>query len=217
MHKTSTLLGTTAVVAVAAAVAIPVLSGAKAASDQSQTLRFYDKPAAMTLTQASGKVISRPPYPRPQPGDTLDVYSVDYVGSHAHHAKPWTMSNHLRCTFKQGPPVCDSTLATGNSLLVFDGNKIVGGTGAYLRATGRVLSNKALPGSANGSDIVVQVGHASHVTARDAGASAIATAETADTGARLDHRGLKDGPRLSGLADVGARLDHRGLRTSRQP
>jgi len=51
-------------------------------------------------------------------------------------------------------------------------------------------------------------------TARDTGASPITAAETADTGARLDHRGLRDAAWLSGLAETGARLDHRGLRAS---
>jgi len=45
--------------------------------------------------------------------------------------------------------------------------------------------------------------------------NASASAETADTGARLDHRGLHDAAYLAGLADVGARLDHRGRRSSR--
>jgi hypothetical protein len=157
MQKRSILIATTVALAFATAVAIPVLSEAKDASGHAQTLRIYDRPVAMTLTEASGNVISRPPYPQPRPGDTLDVYSVDYTGSHARHAKRWTMSSHLRCTFKQGPPTCESALAIKSSLIVFDGNKIVGGTGDYLRATGRVLSNKTLPGSANASDIVVRV------------------------------------------------------------
>jgi hypothetical protein len=37
------------------------------------------------------------------------------------------------------------------------------------------------------------------------------SAQTADTGARLDHRGLHDAGYLLGVAaEVGARLDHRG-------
>lgn len=44
--------------------------------------------------------------------------------------------------------------------------------------------------------------------------TAVSSAQTADTGARLDHRGLHDAAYLSGLAEVGARLDHRGVRAS---
>jgi hypothetical protein len=38
--------------------------------------------------------------------------------------------------------------------------------------------------------------------------------QTADLGARLDHRGLHDVAYLSALAETGAQLDHRGLRTT---
>ena len=41
--------------------------------------------------------------------------------------------------------------------------------------------------------------------------SAITRAETADTGARLDHSGRREAALLSVLAEPGARLDHRGL------
>jgi hypothetical protein len=117
----------------------------------------FDKPVATTLTRANGSVISREPYPQPQSGDTLDVYSLDYVGNHAHHASRWTLSTHLRCTFQQGPPVCVSNIASGSSLLVVDGDKLVGGTGRYRGATGRVLSNKQVSERANTSDVVLRV------------------------------------------------------------
>jgi hypothetical protein len=152
-----------AVTAIATAVAIPSLTGAKppsgtrASSAHSQTLRIFDKPVATTLTNASGKVISRPPYPQPQTGDVLDVYSLDYLGNHRHHAAHWSMSSHLHCTFGTGQPACESHIAIGGSLLIFNGNKLVGGTGRYQGATGRILSNRQLPGAANTSDIVARV------------------------------------------------------------
>ena len=52
---------------------------------------------------------------------------------------------------------CESNLASGGSLLVFDGNTLVGGTGRYQGATGRVLSDKELGGTANESDIVARI------------------------------------------------------------
>ena len=67
------------------------------------------------------------------------------------------MSNHLRCTFTQGPPDCVSNVAIGGSLRVFDGNKLIGATGRYQGATGRVLSNKQVPGTTNASDIVARI------------------------------------------------------------
>jgi hypothetical protein len=147
--------------AIATAAAIPSLSAAKAPSGRqassTQILRIFDKPVTTTLTTTNGKVISHPPYPQPQAGDILDVYSVDYVGNHGHHAAHWSLSSHLRCTFAQGPPKCGSNIATGSSLLVFDGNKLVGGTGRYQGATGRVLSTKQVSQTANTSDIVARI------------------------------------------------------------
>jgi hypothetical protein len=155
IHKR--VLAAAAVAAIiGAGAAIPAITGAHATSHKTQTLRFFDKPVTISLTTSSGKVISHPPYPQPQAGDELDVYSLDYPGNHAHHAGHWTMSTHLSCTFTQGPPACVSNVAVGSSLLVFDGNKLVGATGVYQGATGRVLSNKTIPNT-NQSDIVVRI------------------------------------------------------------
>ncbi len=165
MNKHKRTAAVAAVAAIATAVAIPSLTGAKApsathkSSATTQVVRIFDKPTATTITTTNGKVISHPPYPQPAAGDTLDVYSLDYVGNHRHHAAHWSLSNHLRCTFTQGPPACVSNVAIGNSLLVFDGNELVGGTGRYRGATGRVLSNKQVPGTANDSDIVMRIRH----------------------------------------------------------
>ena len=163
MNNTKRSLAAATVATITAVAAIPALSGAQASSGprasaaRTQILRLFDKPVATTLTTSDGKVTSHPPYPQPQSGDSLDVYSLDYVGSHAHHAKQWTVSNHLRCTFTQGPPDCVSNVAIGGSLLVFDGNKLIGATGRYQGATGRVLSNKQVPGTTNASDIVARI------------------------------------------------------------
>jgi hypothetical protein len=143
-------------VTVIAAAAIPSLSGAHTGSASNQLVRIYDKPVAITLTDTNGTVTSRPPWPQPKPGDVLDVYSVDYAGNHLHHAKHWSMSAHLRCTFRPGPPDCETHIATGSSLLIFRGNKLVAGTAIYQGATGRVLSNKEV-GNADASDIVARI------------------------------------------------------------
>ena len=154
---TRVLAAAVTVTAIAAAVAIPSLSGAHAGAASTSLLRIYDQPVTTTLTTTSGQVASHPPYPRPKPGDVLDVYSLDYSGNHLHHAARWSMSNHLRCTFGHGAPTCESDLAVASSLLVFDGNKLVGGTGHYEGATGRVLSNKQVSDTANDSDIVIRI------------------------------------------------------------
>ena len=147
-----------AVAAIAAAVVIPLgLGEAQASSRQTQTLRIFDKPVATTLAEPNGKVTSRPPYPQPKPGDVLDVYSLDYTGTHLQHAKHWSMSAHLRCTFGKGQPDCESQVAIRGSLLIFRGNTLEGGTGDYQGATGRVLSNNHVPGPGNRSDIVARI------------------------------------------------------------
>jgi hypothetical protein len=161
--KTHKEIAAAVVAAIATVAAVPSLTGAKApratraSSSHTQTLRVFDKPVATTLTAANGKVTSKPPYPQPQAGDILDVYSLDYTGNHRHHSAHWTMSTHLRCTFGKGQPNCESHIAIGGSLLIFNGNKLAGGTGFYQGATGRVLSNKQVPGSANASDIVARI------------------------------------------------------------
>jgi hypothetical protein len=48
-------------------------------------------------------------------------------------------------------------------------------------------------------------------------ANASTLAQTADTGERLDHRGLHDGPYVLSALELGARLDHRGVRASSHP
>ncbi len=158
MSKYRRAIAAVAVTITAAAAAVPALSGAHAAAGIGpQTLRLFDTPVTTTLTTTSGQVTSRPPYPQPKPGDTLDVYSLDYAGNHLRHAARWTMSDHLRCTFGQGQPACESDVAVGGSLLVFNGSKLVGATGLYAGATGRVLSNTQVSGTDNASDIVVRI------------------------------------------------------------
>jgi hypothetical protein len=141
---------------VALGVAVALSPAAAGAPHKTQTLRFFDKPVSITLTSPDGTVVRKPPYPNPRPGDVLDVYSLDFAGNHRHHAKRWTMSTHLRCTFGAGEPVCESHVAAGGSLLIFSGDPgtLSAGTGRYQGATGRVLVNREVKG---GSDIVARI------------------------------------------------------------
>jgi hypothetical protein len=144
--------------AAAAACALAVLPPAGEAAGRTQTLRFFDKPVSISLTRPGGVVIARPPYPQPKPGDVLDVNSLAYAGTHLRHAKNWTASSHLQCTFRaSGPPSCVSHIAIGGSQLVFSGNpgKLVNGTGIYQGATGRTISSKELANDA--SDVVLKI------------------------------------------------------------
>jgi hypothetical protein len=146
-------------IAVASTIAALAAAGAGVAAaggGKTQTLRFFDKPTMLTLTTADGKVIDKPPYPEAKPGDALDVYSLDFVGNHRHHAKRWSASGHVHCVFGTGEPDCVGHTAIGGSLLIFSGNPgtLVAGTGRYAGATGRVLKNKEVKG---GSDIVAKI------------------------------------------------------------
>ena len=122
-------------------------------------MRFFDKPVSITLTRADGTVVASPDAAKPRPGDTLDVDSLDYRGTHAHHSTRWTGSGHLRCIFRSGPPSCESHVAIGGSILVFTGDpgKLTNGTGIYQGATGRVISSKEIPGLNNASDVVAKI------------------------------------------------------------
>jgi hypothetical protein len=134
-----------------------LLPGAGHAASRTQTLRFFDKPVSMKLTHPDGTSVRRPPFPEAQPGDVLDVDSLDYRGNHRHHARRWTGSAHLRCVFGTGEPTCESHVAIGGSLLVLTGNPgtVTNGTGIYQGATGRVISAKQLPHDA--TDVVVRI------------------------------------------------------------
>jgi hypothetical protein len=143
-----------AVVALVAAVGVS--SADAGGGHKTQTLRFFSQPASITLTTADGTVHRKPPYPEAKPGDVLDVNSLDFVGNHLHHAKRWSISDHVRCEFGTGEPDCEGQVAVGGSLLIFHGNPgtLVNGTGRYQGATGRVLKNKEVKG---GSDVVAKI------------------------------------------------------------
>jgi hypothetical protein len=130
-------------------------SAGQAAGGKTQTLRFFDKVVFTKHTAADGTVVTR----EPQAGDVLDVISLEFAGNHARHAKKPSGTSHLRCTFvaPAGPPDCVSHVAFGGSMLVFEGfpGTLVLGTGRYVGATGRVISNKDVGG--NNSDIVARI------------------------------------------------------------
>jgi hypothetical protein len=150
-----------------AAAAVPALAGdgAKHAHKTTLVLHFYSVTSSFTYTTAAGKVLAQPPA-QPAAGDRLELTDVDYKGSHAHHAKRWTVSDHTICIFGAdgGAPTCDGQAAIGgNQLLLFHtpgggqgGPTVVsGGTGRYAGATGTVDMTEIT--GTNDSDIVVTV------------------------------------------------------------
>jgi hypothetical protein len=129
------------------------------AAGRTKTVKIFSKAQQLTVTHPDGTVVDHPPFPEMAAGDVLDVYSVDFVGTHKHHAKRAAGSEHLRCVFGTGEPDCTSWVALNRSLLVFHGDTLVDGTGRFLGATGRVLSSKEVPG---GTDAVAKIKLAKH-------------------------------------------------------
>jgi hypothetical protein len=144
--------------ALASSAALMLLPVTGQAAGHTQTLRFFDKVVSMKLIRADGTVLKQAPFPEAQPGDVLEVNSLDYRGNHAHHARRSTASSHLRCTFGTGAPSCESHFATGGSMLIFTGNPgtVTNGTGIYQGATGRVVSAKQIRNTGN-TDIVAKI------------------------------------------------------------
>ena len=79
----------------------------------------------------------------PQAGDVFEIDSLDFIGNHKKHAKKATTSDYLRCTFTaELEPDCFGYTAIGGSLLRFHGIEIIGGTGRYQGATGKVSATR---------------------------------------------------------------------------
>jgi hypothetical protein len=159
-------------IAVAAALA---LIPAASASAKTETIRVFSKVDKLVLTKADGTVVGAPKGP-PAAGDRLDIYSSDFAGDHVKHSKRPVGSEHVVCRFSDAPePDCVSHVALDGALLVITGNPgtIVGGSGRYFGATGKVISNETV-GDTNDSDVVAKV----NVRPARARAAAAATVDT---------------------------------------
>ena len=171
-HHSARRLAGSAVLALAAvaAAAVPALAGgtAKPAHTHGGTtivLHFYSVTTSFVYTTAAGKVLPQPPA-KPSAGDRLELTDVDYKGTHARHARRWSVTDHTLCIFGAdgGAPTCDGQAAMGgNQLLLFHtpgggagGDTVVsGGTGRFAGATGAVAMTEIA--GTNDSDIVLTV------------------------------------------------------------
>jgi len=154
--RTHRLILALAVSVAAALCAVALAPPAGQAAGRTKTIKIFSKMQSMTLTRADGTVISHPPFPEVAPGDVLDVYSLDFRGTHKKHSKRFVGTDHLRCVFGAGEPDCVSHVALGRSMLIFEGNPgtLVAGLGRFEGATGRVISSKEVPG---GTDAVAKI------------------------------------------------------------
>jgi hypothetical protein len=126
------------------------------AAGKTETIPVFSKVQTFTLTAPDGTVSHAPPAGPPAPGTVMEIDSLDYRGTFKKHEKRPSFSDYLRCTFGSDPqdPDCFGYVAIDGSLLRFHGFDIVGGTGRYLGATGKTVSNKEVPG---GSEFVTKV------------------------------------------------------------
>ena len=108
---------------------------------------------SFTYTEADGTVSQGPPAGQPQAGDSFEIDSLDYAGTHKKHSKKPIGSRlpALRSS-TPGPSLdCHGYTALGNSLLRFHGIELIGAIGRWKDA--KVLSSKEVDG---GSDFVVR-------------------------------------------------------------
>jgi hypothetical protein len=149
----------------AAMLSLLVAGSASAAT----TLHFYDKQVSSVFKGPNGQPLS--PNAVPTAGDSFENTDLYYVGNHKHHAKKWTASGHLVCTFTSitgpmsGTATCDGQIAIGGSMLLAENVAlsfsssptvvvpITGGTGKFRGAHGHVKSTGI--GNTNNSDITI--------------------------------------------------------------
>jgi hypothetical protein len=163
--RSSRILTVAVGLACAGTLSLLVASSASAAT----TLHFFSKQVSSTLKGPNGQPLS--PNATPTVGDSFDSTDLLYVGNHKHHAKTWTASDHLVCTFTSltGPmnatATCDGQIAIGGSMLLAENVKLsfsssstvvvplTGGTGKFRGAHGHVKSTAI--GKTNNSDITI--------------------------------------------------------------
>src|SRR6185437_7027512 len=126
------------------------------AAGKTETIRVFSKMQSFTITTPDGTVSHEPPSGPPAAGTVMEIDSLDYRGTFKKHEKRPSFSDYLRCTFGSDPqnPDCFGYVAIDGSLLRFHGFDVVGGTGRYLGATGKTVSNKEVEG---GSELVVKL------------------------------------------------------------
>jgi hypothetical protein len=144
------MIKTTLIAALAALVlAVP----SALAHGETQTLRVFSKQVKFTYTNADGTVTHGPPAGQPQTGDSFEIDSLDYRGTHKRHSKKPIGADYLQCVFQaSGEPDCHGYTALGRSLLRFHGMDLIGAIGRFKDA--KIISSKEVKG---GNDFVVEL------------------------------------------------------------
>ena len=136
------------------------LSAAPAGAAKQSQLKFFSHNVTTSITDPSGKPLTGGPVA----GAKLVVTDVNYAGNHKRHARRYTSTDHLVCSFT-GPAtgVCDGQFTVGPSMLLSENVTIdfsakltfpiTGGTGKYRGAKGTIVST-SIPGSADTDDVI---------------------------------------------------------------
>ena len=115
--------------------------------------KVFSKQLSFTYTKADGTVSQGPPSGPPAAGDSFEIDSLDYRGTHKKHSKKPIGADYLRCEFSGGPePDCLGYTALGNSLLRFKRHRP---DRRHRALEGR--EDRQQQGSPGGSDYVVRL------------------------------------------------------------
>jgi len=137
--------------------------GSSGAASSTLVLRYYQTQTLLRFLNASNIVIQG--YP-PLGGHVIED-DVDFVGDKSHHAKKWTVSDHLFCTVVTAPATanCSYVFAAGGSIIYMDNLSenlsssatppipIDGGTGTFAGHSGSALITSI--GNTNNSNVVI--------------------------------------------------------------
>jgi hypothetical protein len=162
MHSTFRKTAMGATTALLLAISVGQLSAS--ASGTSKRLTYFEKNSSFSYTSPAGVVQQGPPEAAPQPGSQIEFSDLNYSGTHTHHARAWSASDHFVCVFSAtGVPTCNGEIAVGSSMLIIKGTggqgtfsiPIVSGTGSYLGYRG--MLKVADIGQTANADLVVVV------------------------------------------------------------
>jgi hypothetical protein len=142
-----------------------ISGAASAGSAKPGVLHFYSVQNSFSYVNAAGQQAQSPP-DNSSPGDMIQFTDLDYVGTHKHHAKDWTSSDHGMCIFINANAAnCYIQLAVGGSLILAQGPLImngtqtfpvVGGSGIFKGLTGVAASANTQPNNPNSpSDLTI--------------------------------------------------------------
>jgi hypothetical protein len=149
--------------AAAVALGVQTVGGSVAGAASPPTIHYFQKTITLKFTNASNQVVQG----YPPVGGHVTENDVDYVGTHSHHAKKWTASDHLFCTVVTAPATADcfAEFSIGNSLIYADNFPVnlassglgsvplVGGPGKFAGDTAKASSTSV--GNTNNSDLTL--------------------------------------------------------------